>query len=49
VGAYREIGIDEIIFYWPPLELFRCGGRCPPEMQPPFERIAAQRVTPASS
>ncbi len=47
-GAYRAIGIDEIIFYWPPLELFRDRGPVPPEMQARFERIAAQRVAPAS-
>ena len=47
VGAYAEIGIDELIFYWPPLELDDGRGPVPPEMQARFERIAAQRVIPA--
>ena len=46
-GTYREIGIDELIFYWPPIELAGERGPAPPETQARFERIAAQRVAPA--
>jgi alkanesulfonate monooxygenase SsuD/methylene tetrahydromethanopterin reductase-like flavin-dependent oxidoreductase (luciferase family) len=48
VGAYEEIGFDEVIFYWPPVE-YSYGERrpVPGEVQERFERIAAQRV-PAS-
>ena len=48
VGAYTEIGIDELIFYWPPLELFEERGPVPHEMQDRFERIAAERMAPHS-
>jgi hypothetical protein len=48
-GTYREIGIDELIFYWPPIELFGVRGPVPPETQARFQRIAAQRVAPAIS
>lgn len=48
-GTYREIGIDELIFYWPPIELFGERGPVPPELQARFERIAAQRVLSAAS
>ena len=46
VGAYEAIGIDEIIFYWPPVE-HAYGERTPvpPEAQSRYERIAAQRIT----
>jgi hypothetical protein len=44
VGAYAAIGIDEIIFYWPPIELFDQRGPVPQEMQARFERVASQRV-----
>ena len=44
VGAHAEIGIDEVIFYWPPIELFGQRGPVPAEMQARFERIAGQRV-----
>jgi hypothetical protein len=47
-GTYREIGVDELIFYWPPTELLGERGPVPPEMQARFERIAAQRVTLAA-
>ena len=45
VGAYEAIGIDEIIFYWPPVE-HAYGERTPvpAEAQARFERIAAQRI-----
>jgi alkanesulfonate monooxygenase SsuD/methylene tetrahydromethanopterin reductase-like flavin-dependent oxidoreductase (luciferase family) len=44
VGAYAAIGIDEIIFYWPPIEFFIQPGPVPLEMQARFERIASQRI-----
>ena len=47
-GAYREIGIDELIFYWPPIELVDERGPVPAELQARFERIAAQRIAPDS-
>lgn len=46
VGAYAEIGIEEFIFYWPPVK--RGGPREPiaPSQQATFERIAAERIAP---
>jgi alkanesulfonate monooxygenase SsuD/methylene tetrahydromethanopterin reductase-like flavin-dependent oxidoreductase (luciferase family) len=44
VGAYDAIGIDEIIFYWPPIEMFDKRGAVPQEMQAHFERVASQRM-----
>ena len=44
VGAYAEIGIDELIFYWPPLAYIDERGPVPGEVQTRFERIAAERV-----
>lgn len=49
VGAYAEIGIDEMIFYWPPIELVVQRGPTPPELQARFERIAAQRIAPGGA
>ncbi len=49
VGAYGKIGIDEVIFYWPPIELFGHRGPVPAEMQARFERIAAQRIAPGGA
>jgi alkanesulfonate monooxygenase SsuD/methylene tetrahydromethanopterin reductase-like flavin-dependent oxidoreductase (luciferase family) len=45
VGAYAAIGIDEIIFYWPPVE-HAYGARfpVPAETQARYEQIAAQRI-----
>jgi alkanesulfonate monooxygenase SsuD/methylene tetrahydromethanopterin reductase-like flavin-dependent oxidoreductase (luciferase family) len=43
-GAYAEIGIDELIFYWPPLAYIDERGPVPGEVQARFERIAAERV-----
>ncbi len=47
VGAYETIGIEELIFYWPPIE-FSYGDRSPlpADVQARFERIAAQRISP---
>jgi alkanesulfonate monooxygenase SsuD/methylene tetrahydromethanopterin reductase-like flavin-dependent oxidoreductase (luciferase family) len=44
VGAYREIGIDELIFYWPPIAYFRSRQSIPTAEHARFERIAAERV-----
>ncbi len=43
VGRYAEIGIDEIIFYWPPLANFLEGRPISAEQQAVFERIARER------
>ncbi len=42
-GRYAEIGIDEIIFYWPPLANFLEGRPISAEQQAVFERIARER------
>jgi len=46
VVGYDAIGIDELIFYWPPFE-FSYGQRSPlpAEIQARFEQIAAARIT----
>jgi alkanesulfonate monooxygenase SsuD/methylene tetrahydromethanopterin reductase-like flavin-dependent oxidoreductase (luciferase family) len=46
VGSYAEIGIEEFIFYWPPLK--RAAPKAPiaPSQQAMFERIAAERIAP---
>jgi alkanesulfonate monooxygenase SsuD/methylene tetrahydromethanopterin reductase-like flavin-dependent oxidoreductase (luciferase family) len=47
VGSFAEIGIDEIIFYWPPIDYALAGDpEMPAELQARFERIAAERVAP---
>ena len=45
VGGYDATGINEIIFYWPPVE-HAYGQRTPvpPEVQARFERIALARI-----
>ncbi|HHY58737.1 MAG TPA: LLM class flavin-dependent oxidoreductase [Chloroflexi bacterium] len=43
VGRYAEIGIDEIIFYWPPLTNFLERRPLSAEQQAIFERIALER------
>ena len=43
-----SLGIDEVIFYWPPLEDVLAGRSPPPAQQTAFERVATQRVTPGS-
>ena len=46
VGAFAEIGIDELIFYWPPIDLaFADSAAIPTEHQARFERIAAARIS----
>jgi alkanesulfonate monooxygenase SsuD/methylene tetrahydromethanopterin reductase-like flavin-dependent oxidoreductase (luciferase family) len=44
VGAYQEIGIDELIVYWPPIEYFGERGSIPVADQARFERIASERI-----
>ena len=44
VGAYREIGIDEITFYWPPLSNVVGGQPLSATQQATFERIATDRI-----
>lgn len=44
VGSYVEIGIDEVVLYWPSLPNVREGRRVSPEDQARFERIATERV-----
>ena len=48
VAGYDAIGIDELIFYWPPIE-YSYGRRSPvpAEVQARFERIAAARIGPS--
>jgi len=43
VGRYAEVGIDEIIFYWPPLPNFLEERPIEPSQQALFERIALER------
>jgi hypothetical protein len=45
VAGYEAIGINELIFYWPPFE-FSYGPRSPvpAELQARFERIAGARI-----
>lgn len=46
VGAFAEIGIDELIFYWPPIDLvFADPAAIPTDQQARFERIAAIRLS----
>jgi hypothetical protein len=45
VGTYREKGVEEVIFYLPPLRNVVEGHPTSVEQQAAFERIAAQRVT----
>ncbi len=44
VGRYRAIGIEEIIFYWPPLDNALAQQPITAEQQMRFERIAAERL-----
>ena len=45
VGRYREIGIDEVVFYWPPLGNIGEEQSISAEQQATFERIAAERIS----
>lgn len=49
VGRYAEVGIDEIIFYWPPLANFLEGRPIAAAQQALFERIAVERFPPFQS
>lgn len=44
VGRYREIGIDEIIFYWPPFENIPTNEPLSTEQWAMLERIATERM-----
>jgi alkanesulfonate monooxygenase SsuD/methylene tetrahydromethanopterin reductase-like flavin-dependent oxidoreductase (luciferase family) len=44
VGRYREIGIDEIIFYWPTLENFSMNRPLSREQWAMLEHIASERM-----
>ena len=44
VGRYAEVGMDEFVFYWPPLGNLRRKEPISPGQQATFERIAAERV-----
>jgi alkanesulfonate monooxygenase SsuD/methylene tetrahydromethanopterin reductase-like flavin-dependent oxidoreductase (luciferase family) len=48
VGSFAAIGIEEIIFYWPPIDLVVAHATTvPADRQALFERIVAERITPA--
>lgn len=44
VGRYAEIGIDEVILYWPPLAMVERRQPVSAALQASFERIAADRI-----
>jgi alkanesulfonate monooxygenase SsuD/methylene tetrahydromethanopterin reductase-like flavin-dependent oxidoreductase (luciferase family) len=44
VGRYQEIGIDDIIFYWPPYPKYQERIPLSADQQARFERIAAERI-----
>lgn len=45
VGAYEELGIDELILYWPPADLaFGERKPIPPARQAVYEKVAAERI-----
>jgi hypothetical protein len=44
VGRYQEIGIDEIIFYWPPFENIPSREPVSKEQWAMLERIATERM-----
>lgn len=45
IGAYEEAGLDEVILYWPPVDLAFGGWKpIPSERQATYERIAAERI-----
>ena len=55
VGSYQELGIDEVVFYWPPLDnilvrgpegrpIFEGRRALTPAQQAAFERIALDRI-----
>lgn len=44
VGAYREAGLDEFVFYWPPIESLRREEPIPAARRSTLERIAVERL-----
>ena len=44
IGAYAELGLDEVDLYWPPLDQAFDDPAPSPADESRFERIAAQRV-----
>jgi len=44
VGAYSEIGINELMLYWPPLETIVARQQLSAEQRARFERIATDRI-----
>lgn len=48
VGQYAEVGIDEFIFYWPPLENLKRKETVSRSQQTTLERIAAERISQRS-
>ncbi|MDQ3809330.1 MAG: LLM class flavin-dependent oxidoreductase [Chloroflexota bacterium] len=44
VGRYREIGIDELVFYWPPLDNIRTASPVSAEQWARFEHIATECI-----
>ncbi len=44
VGYYAEAGIDEFIFYWPPLENLKRKEAVSSSQQATLERIASERL-----
>ncbi|HEY1295644.1 MAG TPA: LLM class flavin-dependent oxidoreductase [Chloroflexota bacterium] len=45
VGTYSDIGIDELILYWPPLDNIIAGAPPSAEQWASFERIAGERIS----
>ncbi len=48
VGAYAGLGMEEVVFYWPPLEDVLAGRPPSPARQSAFERTVAVRLSPTS-
>jgi hypothetical protein len=44
VDVYREIGIEEVVIYWPPLRNVIEGQPISARQQAAFERIATDRI-----
>jgi alkanesulfonate monooxygenase SsuD/methylene tetrahydromethanopterin reductase-like flavin-dependent oxidoreductase (luciferase family) len=44
VGGYAEVGIDDFVFYWPPLASLRRREPVPPDVRSAFVRVAAERL-----
>ena len=47
VGRYEEQGMQEFVFYWPPLANVRAHEPISASQQAAFERIAAERIAPS--